>query len=333
MVMDTHSVGVIGAGAWGTALAIIFNRAGAKVTLWSRSRSLRESMLETRMNARHLPDVFISPAIDITSEIAEAAKADVLVLAVPAQVVRPVCITLADMIDMHVPLVVASKGIERGSLLLLSEVLEAMLPSNPVVILSGPNFAREAALGKPTATTLASRHPNLLTRLQFTFGGRTFRPYITDDVISVQVGGAVKNVIALACGIAIGAELGENARAAIMTRGLAEMKRLAEAKGGRAETLSGLSGIGDLMLSCASEQSRNMAFGVKVGKASITESDAEVVPSGLAEGVMTAEAVYDLSQKLGIPMPICVSVADILKGRVTVQEGIEGLLMRPLARE
>jgi glycerol-3-phosphate dehydrogenase (NAD(P)+) len=333
MVLETHSVGVIGAGAWGTALAIVLNRAGVKVTLWSRSRALRDSMLETRTNTRHLPDVFISPAIEITSDIAEAAAADVLVLAIPAQAVRPVCITLADMIDMHVPLVVASKGIERGSLLLLSEVLEAMLPSNPVVILSGPNFARETALGLPTATTLASRHQHLLSRLQFMFGGKCFRPYVTDDVVSVQIGGAVKNVIALACGIAIGAELGENARAAIMTRGLAEMKRLAEAKGGRAETLSGLAGIGDLMLSCASPQSRNMAFGMQVGRASIIGSDASVTPSGLAEGVMTAEAVYDISQKLGIPMPICMSVANILKGRVTVHEGIEGLLTRPLARE
>ena len=328
-----NSISVIGAGAWGTSLAIICNRSGADVTLWSRSKNLEQTILQTRTNPRHLPDVFISPSIRVTSDISKAAEANVLILAVPAQAIRPVCITLADMIDLHVPLVIASKGIESGSLLLLSEVIEAMLPSNPIMVLSGPNFAREAALGLPTATILASKHNGWLERLQFALSGRNFRPYITDDVISVQIGGAVKNVIALACGIAIGAELGENARAAIMTRGLAEMMRLAEAKGGSAETLSGLAGIGDLMLSCASTQSRNMALGFKIGQASLSDSDIPVTPTGLAEGVITSEAVYDLSQKLGISMPISVTVANILRGRVTVQEGIETLLSRPLGKE
>jgi glycerol-3-phosphate dehydrogenase (NAD(P)+) len=330
---ESNSIGVIGAGSWGTALAIVLNRTGANVTLWSRNEAVAKTIEETRVNPRHLPDVFISPQIRVTTDLMEATRAEVLVLAIPAQAMRTVCIALSDMIETHVPLVVAAKGIERGSLMLMSEVLEVMLPSNPVVILSGPNFAKEAADGLPTATVFASRHTSLVERLQFTMGGKHFRPYVTDDVVSVQIGGAVKNVIALACGIALGAEMGENARAAIMTRGLAEMMRLAEAKGGRAETLSGLSGIGDLMLSCASTRSRNMALGFSIGAASILESTAAPMPNALAEGVVTAEAVYELSQKLGIPMPISVSVANILKSRVTVQEGIHELLSRPVGRE
>ncbi len=326
---EGNKIGVIGAGAWGTALAIVLNRAGAEVTLWARSARHTEGMRQSRVNQRYLPDVFIEPSITITDDLNEVVECDVLVLAIPSQSMRTMCISLADMIDTHVPLVVASKGIERGSLLLMSEVFDVTLPFNPVAVLSGPNFALEAAQGLPTATVLASRHEQLLEHLQFLMSSKYFRPYMSDDVISVQVGGALKNVIAMACGITIGAGLGENARAAIMTRGLAEMMRLAEAKGGRKETLQGLSGLGDLMLSCASEKSRNKALGMTIGKSGLSEEDdVPITPSGLAEGMLTAEAAYDLSIKLGVSMPISVAVADILKGRVSVMEGIDALLSR-----
>lgn len=331
--MEHNRFSVIGAGAWGTALAIIMNRSGADVTLWSRNDSIVEAMNDHRMNDRYLPDIFLDPAITVTNDLSQAADADVLILAVPSQSLRTMCITLSDMIDMETPLIIASKGIERGSLYLMSEVLEASLPANPAIFLSGPNFATEAARGLPTATVLASRHRDLVERLQFMIGGRLFRPHITDDIISAQIGGAVKNIIALACGMAMGAELGENARATIITRGLGEMMRLAEVKGGRADTLNGLAGLGDLVLSCASDKSRNMAFGQRIGQSHSSDDISEFTASRLAEGVMTAEAVYELSLKLGVQMPICVTVANILKGRTNLADGIDDLLSRPLGME
>jgi glycerol-3-phosphate dehydrogenase (NAD(P)+) len=329
---------VIGAGAWGTALAIVANRAGADVTLWSRSEKMAQEIQDIRLNSQYLPNVFVDPSIKISSDLEQSIKnADILLLSIPAQAIRALCITLSDIIDIDVPIVVASKGIERGSLLLMSEVIEATLPSNPLLVLSGPNFAREAAIGLPTATVIACADNNLAQKLQFLIGGRYFRPYISDDMIGVQVGGSIKNVIAIACGIAIGAEMGENSRAAIMTRGLKEMMRLAEIKGGRAETLRGLAGMGDLTLSCCSEQSRNMAFGVNIGKLSIQKNNGSgksaEVPSSWHSLVMTADAAYEISQKFGVPMPISVTTANILKKRISVEEGIEALLSRPLGGE
>jgi glycerol-3-phosphate dehydrogenase (NAD(P)+) len=327
-------ISVIGAGGWGTAIAIVANRAGAEVTLWTKNEKLCENINKNRLNDIYLSDIFIEPTINVTSELNEAVKADVIVLAIPAQAIRPFCITLSDMVDISLPLVIAAKGIERGSLLLMSEVMSSILPSNPLLVLSGPNFAREAAMGLPTATVIASDNLNIAEQFQFLIGGKHFRPYISDDMISVQIGGAIKNVIAIACGIAIGAGMGENARAAIMTRGLREMMRLAEVKGGRAETLRGLAGMGDLTLSCASEQSRNMAFGVNIGKMSLDQNKNKSYSwHSLTEGVMTAEAAYEISHKFGVPMPICVSVADILKNRISVKEGIDNLLSRPLGGE
>lgn len=326
---------VIGAGSWGTALAIVAKRAGADVVLWSRSQKVFKEIQEQRINQQYLPDIFIDPLIKVTTDFEEAVKsAEILFLAIPAQSIRGLCITLSDIIDVNIPIIVASKGIERGSLLLMSEVIESSLPSNPIAVLSGPNFAREAAIGLPTATVIASDNYDMAQKIQFLIGGKYFRPYVSDDIIGVQIGGAIKNVIAIACGIAIGAEMGENARAAIITRGLKEMMRLTEIKGGKAETLRGLAGIGDLTLSCCSQQSRNMAFGINIGKMSLQQSsDIPTLWHNLTEGVMTAEAAYEISQKLGVPMPISVNTANILKNRVSVEEGIEALLSRPLGGE
>ncbi len=327
------SVAVLGAGGWGTALAILANRAGSKVKIWTRNDAVAESILETRMNAPYLAGVFIDPSIDVTQDLREACTADILMISVPAQSLRTLCITMSDLLEPHIPLILASKGIELGSLALMSEVVHTILPSNPLAVLSGPNFAREAAEGQPTATTLACNDNLLAQNMADALGGRMFRPYITDDVIGTQVGGAVKNVIAIACGIALGQKMGENARAALITRGLAEMSRLAAVKGGRQSTLMGLSGIGDLMLTCSSLQSRNMSLGFSLGTGEISQESITTASSGLTEGVATAQSIYELSMKLGVSMPICTTVHRVLTNGISIKEGIKELLGRPISRE
>ncbi len=327
------TVGVIGAGSWGTALAVIANRMGCKVTLWSRNDGVVDVIRNRRMNEVHLPGVFIDPAITATSELSEVCQSQMLIMAVPAQSLRTVCISLSDLLRPEVPLLIASKGIERGSLALMSEIVQAILPHNPVAVLSGPNFAKEAANGLPTATTIACKDAGIAEHLSYAIGGRVFRPYYTDDVIGVQIGGAVKNVIAIACGIAMGKGFGENARAALITRGLNEMTRLALVRGGREETMMGLAGIGDLVLTASSVKSRNTALGYELGQG---RSLRDILPGnlhGLTEGVTTADSVYDLAMKLGINMPICIAIHHILKGQMTVDEGITELLERPITAE
>lgn len=326
-------VGVIGAGSWGTALAVIANRAGSEVTLWSRNEQVVDVIRDKRVNENYLPDIFLDPAIRITSHLPQVCDNDILILSVPSQSLRTLCINLSDLTVPDLPIIITTKGIERGSLLLMHEVVQSILPMNPLAILSGPNFAREAALGLPTATAIACHHRELGERIRFAIGGKLFRPYLSEDLIGTEIGGAVKNVIALACGIAAGRKYGENARAALITRGLAEMTRLAMVKGGRAETLMGLAGIGDLMLTCSSMQSRNLSLGYALGQGRELH---EVLPGkthGLTEGVMTADSLFELSMKLGVAMPLCATVHHILKGRVSVDEGIEALLSRPFTEE
>lgn len=326
-------VGILGAGSWGTALAILANRASSDVTLWTRNETVLHGIRDKRVNEAYLKDFFIDPSIEVTSELADVKQCDLLIISIPSQSVRTACIALSDLIDPELPILISSKGIERGSLALMSEVVNAILPSNPVAVLSGPNFALEAAKGLPTATTLACTDPVLAEHISYAIGGRAFRPYLTDDLIGAQVGGAVKNVIALACGIAAGKKLGENARAALITRGLAEITRMTRIKGGREETMMGLCGIGDLVLTCTSTKSRNFALGVELGKGKPVR---EALPGhlhGLTEGVVTADSVYEISMKQGISMPICSTVYHILKSNMTVQEGINDLLGRPFAAE
>lgn len=326
-------VGVIGAGAWGTALAVLANRAGSDVTLWSRNEQVVEVVRDKRINDIYLPDVFLDPAIRITTHLPQVCDSDLLILSIPSQSMRTLCINLSDLTLPDLPLIITTKGIERGSLLLMHEVVASILPSNPLAILSGPNFAKEAALGMPTATAIACADREMAERIRFAIGGRLFRPYLSDDLIGTEIGGAVKNVIALACGIAAGRRYGENARAALITRGLAEMSRLALVKGGKVETLMGLAGIGDLVLTCTSTQSRNFSLGYALGQGRELH---EVLPGkahGLTEGVMTADSLHELAMKLGVSMPLCATVYQILKGRVTVEEGIEQLLSRPFTEE
>lgn len=326
-------IGVIGAGAWGTALAIIANRAGSQVTLYSRNAALVESMQQNRENAAYLPGCFLDPAITITSHLPDVTHVQWLIIAIPSQSLRTMCIKLSDMITADIPLALACKGIERGSLALMSEVVQSSLPANPVAVISGPNFAAEIASGLPAATAIACTHQHLAQQLVYALGSRYFRPYISDDLAGVQIGGAVKNVLAIACGIAEGKELGDNARAALLTRGITEMMRLAATKGGNPQTLMGLAGMGDLVLTATSTQSRNYRLGMKLGQGT---PPAEALGSGtrrLVEGVTTAESIYELSMKIGVDMPICSMVHEILRGTISVDNAIAELLERPFVVE
>ncbi len=328
-------IGVIGAGAWGTALAMLANRAGSTATLWTRNVQVIESITQRRENIQYLPDIFIDPAIAVTDDLQQMGNCDALIISIPAQSLRTVAISLSDIVPSNLPLILATKGIERGSLMLMSEVVQSILPHNPYAILSGPNFAREAAEGKPTAAALATHHAAIAEKITFCLGGKFFRLYSNDDPIGTQLGGALKNVLAIAAGIVEGRGLGENARAALITRGMAEIMRLARAKGGQEETLMGLSGIGDILLSCSSQKSRNYALGVRLGQSQPGQLTGILAnrTGGLTEGVATAESVNQLARKLGVTMPIAFAVVDILSGSTDIDHAIGKLLERPLGAE
>ncbi|MDX1974958.1 MAG: NAD(P)H-dependent glycerol-3-phosphate dehydrogenase [Rickettsiales bacterium] len=330
---NRYRVGVIGGGAWGTALAVLANRAGSLVTLATRNLNVIQTIQERRINDIYLPSVFIDPAIELSDKLSDTCRGDVLIIAVPSHQVRAVCIAISDSIDKSVPIIVASKGIERGSLMLMSEVVEAILPHNIVGILSGPNFADEAAQGLPAATTIASQDQALADLMIYALGGRMFRPYLSDDIVGTQIGGVVKNVIAIACGIAIGKNLGENARAALVTRGFTEMARLAEAKGGKYETLMGLSGLGDLILTAGSPKSRNMSFGMAIGQGKSKDDILASRGRMATEGVIAAESVSKLAKKMSVAMPICEAVYRILYENASVDRMIAELMERPFVSE
>lgn len=328
------SIGVISAGGWGTALAIAANRAGSKVTLYSANPNVLESINKKRTNDVYLPDVFIAPEIAISDSLGQVCLSDMIILVVPSQHVRSTCIWLSDQLDPAKPVIIATKGIERGSLALMSEVVASILPKNPQAVLSGPNFAVEVARGLPTATTIACADSYLANQIIYAIGGKYFRPYYTDDIVGTQIGGAIKNVIAIACGIAIGCGFGENAKAALITRGIAEMVRLCLAKGGRQETLMGFSGFGDLILTCGSAMSRNMSLGIELGRQK--ESVKFIIENThkkLAEGVATSDSVNELAVNLGISMPICKAVNGIISGAIGIDQAIAGLLERPFVSE
>jgi len=326
-------IAVIGAGAWGTALATVAARAGREVSLWAREAEVVASINERHENALFLPGVTLDAGINATGDLKEAtAGADAVLLVAPAQHTRAVAADLAAHISAEVPVIICAKGIEEGSGALLSEVLEGALPGRTFAVLSGPTFAAEVAADLPTAITLASADQGLGERLVAAIGGRHFRPYWTSDLIGAQIGGAVKNVLAIACGIVAGEGLGDNARAALITRGLAEIVRLGVAKGARTETLFGLSGLGDLTLTCNSEQSRNFSLGAALGRGQ-TLADIMGARRSVAEGVHTAVSVTALAEKLGVDMPICAGVNAILHRGAAVEEAIEALLTRPFRAE
>ncbi|WP_431857213.1 NAD(P)H-dependent glycerol-3-phosphate dehydrogenase [Azospirillum sp.] len=328
-----NRIGVVGGGAWGTALALAALRAGRDTLLWARERAVVESIRRDRENRDYLPGVPLPAELEATSDLADLAGCDALLLVTPAQHLRAACATLAPHLRPGAPAVICAKGIEIDTQALMCEAVEAALPAGtPLAILSGPTFAAEVARGLPTAVTLACRDAGIGTALVEALGSRTFRPYLTDDVVGAQIGGAVKNVLAIACGVVEGRRLGDNARAALITRGLAEITRMALRLGARPETLMGLSGLGDLTLTCSSLQSRNMSLGAALGQGRTLD---EVLGErrSVAEGVWTARAVVALAARLGVEVPICAAVDAILNRGASVDDTIQGLLARPFREE
>jgi glycerol-3-phosphate dehydrogenase (NAD(P)+) len=324
--------GVIGGGAWGTALAQTLRRAGRDVMLWAREPDVVAAINKDHNNPLFLPGVALDPAIRATGDLAEIAGNDALLLVAPAQHLRAMCKHLRPSLAPSMPLIICAKGIEEDSGALLSEAVAESLPQTPLAVLSGPTFAAEVAKGLPTAITLAAGDAALGQTLINAIGTREFRPYFTDDVAGAQIGGAVKNVMAIACGIVMGQGFGDNARAALITRGLAEMVRLALAHGGKAETLMGLSGLGDLTLTCSSTQSRNHSLGLALGKGETLEHYVAGRRS-VAEGVTSAAATAALARKLNIDMPIVSAVDAILHHGAAINEVVDGLLTRPFKAE
>ncbi|MDB5408725.1 MAG: hypothetical protein JWL84_3637 [Rhodospirillales bacterium] len=332
MTAPLQRIGIVGGGAWGTALAVTLRRAGRDTVLWARESDVVDSINARHENEIFLPGIALDAAIAATSDLAAVAACDALLLVVPAQHLRAVATALAPALRPATPVVVCAKGIEEKTGALMSEVARDCLPAAALAILSGPTFAAEVARGLPTAVTLATEDPTVGQRLISALGTRSFRPYLSDDVVGAEIGGAVKNVLAIACGIIDGERLGDNARAALITRGLAEMVRLARAKGGRAETLMGLSGLGDLTLTCTGLQSRNHSLGVALGEGKTLAQILEARRS-IAEGVASAAAVDALAARLGVEMPIVAAVAAILHRGAAIGATIDILLARPFRSE
>ena len=327
------NISVLGAGAWGTALAHIAASNGKKVVLWAREPELIGEIETKRRNTLFLPDVDLNENITPTNDQARAvSKAEAVLMVIPAQYLRASCQALRPVWPAGLPAVICAKGIEQKTGALLSEILAEELPQAEIAVLSGPTFAEEAAQNKPTALTLACGNEALGKELVATLGTPTFRPYYSSDVIGVQIGGAVKNVMAIAAGIVAGKKLGANARAALITRGLAEISRLAAALGGQTYTLMGLSGLGDLVLTANSTQSRNFTVGLELGKGRGL-SDILSEKRTVAEGVFTAAAVLERAARAGVEMPICEGLSRIMNENVPVDDVIQSLFARPFKNE
>jgi glycerol-3-phosphate dehydrogenase (NAD(P)+) len=325
--MPSHnSVAVIGAGAWGTALASVAARAGREVILYARNAEAAAHMTATRNNPK-LPGVNFDSRITVTSDVASAARADIILLATPAQNLREAATALAPHLAAATPVIACAKGIERGSHKFMTEVIAEAAPDAVPAILSGPSFASDVARGLPTAVTLATRDESLASVLAQVLGSSTFRPYHTADIRGVEIGGAAKNVLAIAAGIVVGKQLGASALAALTTRGFSELVRLGRACGARTETMSGLSGLGDLILSCSSLQSRNFSLGIALGRGE------QPAKGKLAEGEFTAPVLIELAASKDVDMPVSNAVAAILSGATTIDEAIENLLTRPFRAE
>lgn len=328
------AVAVVGAGAWGTALAKLLADKGEAVTLWCREPEVRASIQDRHVNAAFLPDAPLPDTLVATSELAEAVEGrDLVVFAVPSQFLRAVVEELASHVGSEQRLVSATKGIEEGTLLRMSEVIADVLAFTPdITAVSGPSFAKEVCRGEPTALVAASATEGSSTAVQARLATRAFRIYTNDDVVGVELGGALKNVIALAVGVASGLGFGYNPKAALMARGLKEMERLAEAMGGKRETLSGLSGVGDLVLTCTGEISRNRTVGVALGKGERLPDILNAMPQ-VAEGVSTTHAAVALAHRHDVEMPIAVHMERLLQGKITAEQAVEDLLARRLGAE
>lgn len=325
-----NRIAVIGGGAFGTALANAAALAGRDVTLWLRDPVAAADLSRSRENSRALPGISLRPGVSPTADAAVLGEADAALLVVPAQAAREALADLGPRLPAACPLVVCAKGIERDTGAFMSEVAEDVRPGAPLAVLSGPSFASDIARGLPTAVTLACRNEGMAERLATALSGPTFRVYHAKDVRGVEIGGAAKNVLAIAAGIVAGRGLGESARAAVVARGFAELLRFAAANGAQPETLMGLSGLGDVAMSCSSPQSRNFALGLRLGEG----ASPEVAGGGkLAEGAFTAEALLARARARGVEMPLAEAVADILAGRRTIAETVAELMARPLKSE
>jgi glycerol-3-phosphate dehydrogenase (NAD(P)+) len=327
--MSMQRISVLGGGAWGTALAETAARAGRAVTLWEHEAGNAETLLKER-RSKFLPGLRINDAIKVTHELKDAVTADAILLVVPAQATRAVCTSLAPLVRDRMPVVACAKGIERGTHNFVTEIVSECAPKVLPAILSGPSFASDVARGLPTAVTLACGDGKVAEQLAQALGSATFRPYHATDVRGVEIGGAAKNVLAIACGIVAGRGLGASASAALITRGFAELVRFGKAFGARPETLTGLSGFGDLVLTCSTPQSRNFSFGVDLAKGI---PPAKAGGGKLAEGAFTAPVLLEMAAEKKVEMPISNAVAAVLADMMNVDEAIESLLNRPLKAE
>lgn len=330
---DVSTVAVIGAGAWGTALALVAARAGREVRLWSRDPETVAEIGERGTNSAVLDDIALDPGLFATTDAAAAlGGADLVILAVPAQASRAVAREIAPLVARGVPVVSAAKGLEHGTHAMMTEVIAAEMPDAVAAVLSGPSFAADVARRLPTAVTVAARDDAVAARIARALSSSSFRPYASNDLVGVQIGGALKNVLAIASGIVVGRGLGASAQAALTARGFAELTRLGRALGAEAETMMGLSGLGDLVLTATSPQSRNFALGLAIGAGGAI---AELTRHGvkLAEGVHTAAVAVDFAALHGVELPITAAIADVVGEKLDVAGAIDRLMSRPLKRE
>lgn len=329
----TKPISVIGAGAWGTALAQVLSVGGKNVTLWARESELVDDLTAKRENTMFLSGVPLFEDMKFSNDLSETVKSSEIILLVPpAQHVRATLEAMKPDLTDDKPVVICSKGIELKTGLLLSRVAEEIIPKSPVAVLSGPSFASELSRGLPSAVTISAKKQQLRRGLQADLGVKHFRPYVTDDIVGAQLGGAIKNVIAIACGIVMGKKLGESARAALLTRGVAEIGRLSIAMGGRRDTLLGMCGVGDLTLTCTSMQSRNYSLGMALGEGESLDNILKTRNS-VTEGIYTAEATLALAKKNAVDMPITEAVAKALNGALSIEQAIEEMLNRPFKYE
>lgn len=332
MTADAKKVGVIGAGAWGTALALVAARAGHRVTLWARHVETANDINTWHENKARLPSVVLPDTVAATCRPADLAASELVLIATPAQAMRGVMGLFRPVLSPGTPAVITAKGIEQHTSRFMTDVLHEACPDLEPLVLSGPSFAADVARELPTAVTLAARSLDLARPTAEALSLPTFRPYLSDDLIGVQIGGAVKNVLAIACGIVTGRGLGESARAALIARAFAELTRFGSTLGARRETLTGLSGLGDLVLTCSSPQSRNFRLGFALGEGRTVEA-ATVGTRGVSEGAYTASAVVRIGAERGIDVPISAAVLDILEGRLKIAAAIGSLMQRPLKAE
>jgi glycerol-3-phosphate dehydrogenase (NAD(P)+) len=327
--MAIQRIAVLGGGAWGTALALTCARAGRDVVLWEHEADNAASLAQKR-ESRFLPGVRLTETIKVTRELGETVGSEAILIVVPAQAMRSVITSLAPSLSKNTPLIACAKGIERGTHKFMTEIIAECASHSLPAILSGPSFAADVARGLPTAVTIAASDGKIALELAHALNAGTFRPYHSTDVRGVELGGATKNVLAIAAGIVTGKSLGASALAALTTRGFAELVRFGKACGAKTETMMGLSGLGDLILTCGTPQSRNFSCGVALGKGEKPDTAAH---GKLAEGIFTAPVLLEMARAKNVEMPIAGAVATVLSGKTSVDDAIESLLTRPLKSE